>query len=102
MCVCVCVCEDNSVELRVGRSLSQYTMGNQMVILFLEDAIKVHKKIMERAPDTIALATSLDNWTTLCQICVDLDSCTEQEVGFDGLLAPFQLNDSMIPFLRDG
>ena len=35
-----------------------------------------------------------ENWTTICQICFDLDSCTEQ--GVDGLIGPFQPYDSVM------
>ena len=37
-----------------------------------------------------------ENWTTICQICFDLDSCTEQEVGLSGLISCLQLNYSII------
>ena len=39
---------------------------------------------------------SRENWSTICQIYFDLDSWIEQGVGLNGLMDPFQLNDSMI------
>ena len=39
-----------------------------------------------------------ENWTTICQICFDLDSCIEQRVGLNGLIGPFQLNSISLWF----